>query len=67
MYTDIFVEKNERSFRTAKASHIFSSKNIGVFQILTFEILTKMVTNDVVNFKQLGPDQSTGELKWLEH
>ena len=29
-----FVEK------CAKASHIFSTKNIGVFEILTFEILT---------------------------
>ena len=26
-----FVEKNERSFCTAKASHIFSIKNIGKF------------------------------------
>ena len=35
------VEKNERSFCNAKASHIFSTKNIGVFEILKFEILTK--------------------------
>ena len=40
-YTDIFWWKNERSFRTAKASHIFSTKNIGMFEILKFEILTK--------------------------
>ena len=31
----------KRSFCTAKASHIFSTKNIGVFEILTFEILTR--------------------------
>ena len=37
----IFLLKNERSFCTAKASHIFSTKNIGTFQILAFEILTK--------------------------
>ena len=30
-----FVEKMR------KASHIFSAKNIGIFQILMFEILTK--------------------------
>ena len=30
-----FVEKMR------KASHIFSAKNIGIFQILIFEILTK--------------------------
>ena len=34
----------------AKASHIFSTKNIGVFQIFTFEILT-----NVVSFEQPGP------------
>ena len=36
-----FVEKNERSFCTAKASHIFSTKNTGIFEILIFEILMK--------------------------
>ena len=35
-----FVEKNE-SFYNAKASQFFSTKNIGVFEILKFEILTK--------------------------
>ena len=39
-YTDIFVAKNERSFCT-KAWHIFLTKNVGEFQKLTFEILTK--------------------------
>ena len=39
-YTDIFVQKNERSFCTAKASHFFFNKNIGIFEMLTFEILT---------------------------
>ena len=46
-----FVEKMREAF----ASHIFSTKNIGIFQILTFEILTKHLTNDVVSFEQLGP------------
>ena len=34
-----------------KASHIFSTKNIGLFQILTFEILTKreLTTSLVLN------------------
>ena len=31
------VEKNERSFCNAKGSHIFSTKNIGIFEILTFD------------------------------
>ena len=55
-YTDIFCRKNERSFCTAKASHIFSTKNIGIFQILTFEILNETLTNKVVSFEQPGPD-----------
>ena len=40
-YTDIFLLKSERSFCNAKASHIFSTKNIGVFETLKFEILMK--------------------------
>ena len=32
---------NTLIFSAAKAFHIFSTKNIGIFQILTFEILTK--------------------------
>ena len=35
-----FLLKIERSFCTAKASHIFSTKNIGIFEILTFETAT---------------------------
>ena len=38
---------------TAKASHVFSTKNIGIFEMLTFEILTRL-TNDVVSFEQPG-------------
>ena len=37
-----FCLKNKRSFSTAKASHIFSTKNIGIFEMLTFEKLTKL-------------------------
>ena len=36
-YTEIFVEK----MREALASQIFFNKNIGISDILTFEILTK--------------------------
>ena len=32
-HANIFVEKKERSFCNPKASHIFSTKNIGVFQV----------------------------------
>ena len=39
--TEIFVEKMREAFAMQKASHIFSTKNIAVFEILLFEILTK--------------------------
>ena len=52
-YTEIFVEKNERSFCNAKASHIFSSKNIGIFEKLTSEILTKLTVSLVLNNRAL--------------
>ena len=38
-HTEFFVEKMREAF--AKAILIFSTKYIGVFEILTFEILTK--------------------------
>ena len=46
-YNDIFCRKNEREafalqkLLSAKASHIFSTKNIGIFHKLRFEILIK--------------------------
>ena len=50
-----FLLKNERSFCTAKASDSFSTKNIGIFEILTFEIFNEALTNDVVSFEQQDP------------
>ena len=35
-----FVKKMREAFAMQNASHIFSTKNIGIFEILTFEILT---------------------------
>ena len=46
-----FVEKNVRIFCSAKDFHIFSTKNNSGFAIFMFKILTKMLTNDVVNFE----------------
>ena len=40
---------------SAKASHIFSTKNIGVFEILMCEIFDETLTNDVISFEQPGP------------
>ena len=44
-----------RSFCNAKAFQIFSIENIGIIQLLTFEILTKHITNDAVSFEQWDP------------
>ena len=46
-----FVEKMREAFA---ASQIFSTKNIGIFEILTLEILMDVV-KDVVSFEQPGP------------
>ena len=51
-YTDIFCWKNQRC---AKASHIFSTKNIGIFEKLTSENFSETLTNDIVSFEQMGP------------
>ena len=40
---------------SAKASHIFSTKNIGIFQIYLTCNFNETLTNDVVNFEQPGP------------
>ena len=50
-YTDIFVEKMWEAFAWQKASYIFSTKNIGKFEIFRFEILTKcqLMTSLVLN------------------
>ena len=47
------------TFALQKLLTLFSTKNIGIFQISTFEILTKTltydVTYDVISFEQLDP------------
>ena len=48
----VFCWKNESAL---KLLTFFSTKNIGIFQKLTSDNLTKTVTNDVVSFEQLGP------------
>ena len=75
-YTDIFFDRKMRSFCNAKASHIFSTKNIGaenigVIEILTFEILTthELATSLVLNNLALEdihrPEQLRGSHKFL--
>ena len=47
------------AFALQKASHIFSTKNIGLFQILKFEILIAL-TNNVTSFDQPDPGHQYG-------
>ena len=67
-YSDIFCRKNERNFCNAKASHIFSTKTIGVFEILKFEILTKryLTTSLVLNNRALDSNLRTQLLRSFE-
>ena len=44
------------AFANAKATHIFFSKNISVYAILTDQSFDNMLTNNIVSFEQLGPD-----------
>ena len=46
-----------RSISTAKALHIFSTKNIGVFEILTFEILTTRLLKMLLVLNNRALDQ----------
>ena len=59
-----------RSFCSAKASHIFSTKNIGIFERLTFENLTKcqLTTSLVLNNRALNiiSINSQGYLPWRD-
>ena len=43
------------AFALQKLLTFFSTKHIGIFQILTFEILNETLTKDVVSFEQPGP------------
>ena len=51
-----FAEKNVSSFCTAKATHIFFSKNFQHICISLDVNFNKSLTNDIVSFEQLGPD-----------
>ena len=43
------------SFCTAKATHIFSAKNISIFAYHSVNF-NELLTNDIVSFEQLGPE-----------
>ena len=41
----------------AKATHIFFSKNISVYAIFNDQSFNNTLTNNIVSFEQLNPDQ----------
>ena len=43
-------------FANAKATHFFFSKNISIYAIFNDQSFNDTLTNNIVSFKQLGPD-----------
>ena len=41
---------------SAKATHIFFSKNISIYAIFNDQSFNDTLTNDIVSFEQLGPE-----------
>ena len=48
-----FAEKNVSSFCSAKASHIFSAKNIRILYIESAKIVNEMTLNELVKLTTL--------------
>ena len=61
-YTEIFCWKNVSSFCSAKATHIFSSKNIRILYIEAAKTVNEMTLNELVKLTTLwtaGPWSSS--------
>ena len=50
--SQLFLLKNAN----AKATHIFSAKILSVYAIFNDQSFNDTLTNDIVSFKQLGPE-----------
>ena len=53
-FTGIFAEKMWVAFANAKATHIFFSKNISVYDIFNDQSFNDVLTNGIISFEQLG-------------
>ena len=53
------LKKNREAFALQKLLTFFSTKNIGVFEILNFWNFNETLTNDVVSFEQPDPNLYT--------
>ena len=52
----VLVSTITNSQANAKATHIFSAKNISVYGIFNDQSFNDTLTNDIVSFEQLGPE-----------
>ena len=43
------------AFANAKATHMFFSKNMSMYDVFNDQRLNSMLTNNILNFEQLGP------------
>ena len=55
-FTGIFAEKNVSSFCKCKSYSHFFSKNISLYAIFNDQSFNDTLTNHIVSFEQLGPD-----------
>ena len=44
------------AFANAKATHIFFSKNISIYAIFNDQSFNDTLTNDILNFEHMDPD-----------
>ena len=70
IYTEIFCWKNVSSFCSAKATHIFSAKNIRILCIESAKTVNEMTLNELVKLTTLwttGPCKFWNMYNWLFH
>ena len=46
------------TFANAKATHIFSAKNISIYAIFNDKTFNDTLTNNIINFEQLSLDKA---------
>ena len=54
--SQLFLLKNVSSFCKCKSYSHFFSKNINIYAIFNGQSFNHTLTNDVVSFEQVGPD-----------
>ena len=67
-YAEIFCWKNVSSFCSAKATHIFSAKNIRILYIESAKTVNKMTLNELIKLTTLwttGPRSANRSSTWM--